>query len=370
MRRTNMPRLCRAACHVAHTLLIHAKLLLSPNKVLAEIETLAKDLVIQGPPFPCDSVCAFLVLCAHIASQDVRLYRLQLEDKVLAWLADSWRPTKTWDKLKMPLYTDQDILDLLEAVLGRRKHVDLLCEMVLPDCAITEYMVEEHSTAVIRNFVLYARLPPFNTTTLSPCKTHTTSDTSSSLPTISATSEDYELVSPGGREERCSAFFSKYLDEFVLELETYSTSSYPVVERIRAALDFATTALSFETTLYVNGTRPNRRNLQLASKVLSGYIALVLKPRWTWNERAFMIAALDPLLLAEPRERYRDPWESMLPPGEETGIRRDVLRRLTTGINPVSRLPAKARRQFQRSLFHNSDVSNIVCYSVYAPCSR
>lgn len=302
-RRSNMPRVCRAACHVAHTLLSHAKLFLSSNKVLVEIETLAKDLSIQGPSFPCDSVCAFLVLCIRIASQDVRLYRLQLEEKVLTWLIDTWRPTKVWDKLKMPLYTDQDILALLDAVYGRGKHIDLLCEMLLPDAAIAEAVVEEHSTAVIRDFVLYARLPSFNGDRHAT-PGHAPTDIPSALVAMPNSAEDRELVNPGPREERCSTFFQRCLDEFIQEVENHGTSNSSAVERIRTALDFAVTALCFETMLFVSGTRPNRRTLQLACKALSGHLSLVLKPRWTWNERAFMIAALDPLILVEPRRGH------------------------------------------------------------------
>lgn len=359
MRRSNVPRVCRAACHVAHTLLFHAKTLLSPNKVLNEIETLAKDLNIQGPSFPYDSVCSFLGLCMRVASQDVRLYRMQLEEKVLTWLIDSWRPTKVWDKLTMPPHSVQDVLGLLGAVCGVARQVEVVCEMVLPDCSIVEAMLEEHSTAVIRDFVLYAGLPPFR-----PGDPFGESSApSSAVPSLANDfSEGYELASPGGKERRLSAFLVKYLDEFIQEWEADRTLSKLTVERIRVTLDFTITALCFESLLSMNGTRSNRRVVQAACKLICSYLVVVTERRWTWNERLFILASLDPLLLSEPRESDVEPWEMFLPPGQDTGIRQDVLHRLMDGTETGVRRTAKTRREFLQVLFHNSDVS------VYCTC--
>ena len=357
MRRSNVPRVSRAACHAAHILLLHAKLFLSYNKVLAEIETLAKDLTVQGPSFPYDSVCAFLILCIRVASQDVRLYRLQLEEKALTWLIDTWRPTKAWDKLKMPSHTVQDILNLLTAIHGSGRHIDLLCEMLLPDCPIVAAINAEHSTAIIQDFILHARLPLFNTPS-SISKGQSASE-SSAIMTIPTLSQDRDLTPPRARDERVSMFFLKNLDEFMQDLETQ-----PNVERMRTALDLAMGALSFEAMLYINGTRMNRRTVQAACKVICGYLDVVRRPRWTWNERIFIIASLDPLLLAESRNGYRNPWESMLLPGKDTGIRQDVLRRMTTREGKVSQTSAKTRRAFQRALFQSADVSTRVACSL------
>lgn len=353
MRRSNVTRVCRAACHVAYTLLCHAKLLLSSSKVLVEIETLGKDLTIQGPSFPYDSVCAFLILCIRVASQDVRLYRLQLEEKVLTWLTDSWRPTKTWDKLKMPSHTAGDVVSLLEAVCGAGKQVDLVCEMLLPDSVIVDAVLEDHSTAVIREYVLHARLPPFCPTAPLDNTRVQGGDSSSLLP---STNEGLDLLSPGGKERRLSAFFAKQLEEFLQDAEASNGST---VEKIRVALDFAVVALSFETMLCANGTRPTRRTLQAACKLFCTYMSVVLSSHWTWNERTFLIAALDPLLLAEPSERDFSSWEMMLSPGDNTGVRRDVLRSLRNGTDTNVRRSIASRREFQRLLFRSSDVSHI-----------
>ena len=92
MRRTSALSTSRTACHTANILLSHSKALLNSHKVLLEVEMMAKDLTIQGPSYPYDSVCALLISCMRVASHDVRLYRLQLEEKVLMWFMDTWRP--------------------------------------------------------------------------------------------------------------------------------------------------------------------------------------------------------------------------------------------------------------------------------------
>ena len=78
----------------------------------------------------------------------------QRKEKVLTWLIDSWRPTKAWGKLTMPLHSVQDTLGLLGTVCGVARQVEIACEMVLPDCPIVESILEEHSTAVIRNMTI------------------------------------------------------------------------------------------------------------------------------------------------------------------------------------------------------------------------
>ncbi|THG99792.1 hypothetical protein EW026_g2611 [Hermanssonia centrifuga] len=357
MRRSNVPAVCRAACHVAHVLLLNAKSLLSPRRVIAEIETLAKDLDVQGPSFPYDSVCSFLILCMRVASQDVRLYRMQVEEKVLAWLLDAWRPGST-NRSKMPLHSVQDILGLLGAICASGKRVDLLCEMLLPASSIVSAMVEEHSTAVIRQFLLYARLPPF----AKPAQAR-----HAALPDAEPTSTAYtptsgfdlrDLSEPGGRERRISAFFQKKLEDCAQSWEVPQDSrGKPTAERARLFLDFSIMALAFEATLLLNGTRSNRRVIQAACKLLDLIAPTMADPRWTPDERALIVSALDPLILAEPRIGETVPWEAMLPPGEGTGIRKELLRSLTAGSDAPSRCTSALRRDLQRILLQNADVS-------------
>lgn len=344
-REVTIPRVCRAACHLAHTLLTRARSLISPNKIFSDIEALAKDLTIQGPIFPYDSVCTFLVSSIRIASQDVRLYRLQLEEKALSWLLKSWKPTDPLDRAKMPAHTVQDIHHLLEVICGARVQVKLISEMQLPESSIVDMVIEEHATAVIRDFALYARLPPFKP--ISAANTH--------LSSFGTSKTDQKVeTSPGGKERRLSSFYTTHLEKFIEEGDRESKARVPHIERVRVALDFAISALCFETMVSVGGCTPNKRTMQLACQVILLFIPLAADPRTTsWEDRLLILAALDPLVLAAPRKGVDKPWEAMLPPGRSSGIRRDILRKLSTEADLVLRHASEIRRQFQRRILGN-----------------
>ena len=141
------------------------------------------------------------------------------------------------------------------------------------------------------------------------------------------------------------------------ELADRFTSARQVFERADKALGDSISALCFENTLATNGTRPNKRTVQAACKLFCSYMTIVTQARWTWNERVFILASLDPILHLEPTSDDVEPWELLLPPGKDTGIRRDKLRHLTDGIDALASRSAKMRQDFLQVLFQNSDVS-------------
>ncbi|EKM50032.1 uncharacterized protein PHACADRAFT_153321 [Phanerochaete carnosa HHB-10118-sp] len=358
VREVTIPRVCRAACHVAHTLLTHTRSLISPNKIFSDIETLAKDLTIQGPTFPYDSVCAFLASCMWIASQDVRLYRLQLEEKALLWLLKTWKPTDPQERAKMPSYTVHDIHHFLEVACGARKQVDLICELELPECPIVDTVVEQHATAVIRGFVLYAQLPPFKhtATVIKPL-------TAGPFSMASAETNNKTEAPPGGKERRLSQFFTAHLEKFVQEGERDPDSKIrgPAIERVRVALDFALNALCFETMVSARGFAPNKRTMQLACKVIRVYIPTITDPNTdTWEDRLFLLAAFYPLVLAAPPKALDEPWEMMLPPGRDSGIRQDVLKNLSNRTNLSLQNMSEAQRAFQTMILSTVSDTDLI----------
>ncbi len=52
---------------------------------------LLKQLDVQGPPYPSDSICRLLVAALELSRSDFGLYSLNLEDKVIGWL-ERWDP--------------------------------------------------------------------------------------------------------------------------------------------------------------------------------------------------------------------------------------------------------------------------------------
>ena len=320
--------------------------------MLAEIETLAKDLDVQGPSAPYDSVCKFLVLCMRIASQDVNLYRLNLEDKVLSWLVDNWRPSGVTRRL--PPYSVQDILDLLGAICSFSQHVGVICDMSLPDCAVVIGMKENAATAVIRDFSLYAKLPAFR----KPAEVHV----EQKPPTVESI-DSYDITPPSPRERKISSFFLKVLDVIIQDGESQKDIlTLPSAEKIRSIMDFSVAALLYESISRVNGVQPNRRVIQAACKVIAHTLPLLSDQRWTLGDLVLLLESFDPLHMIEPRKDVQRPLEVLLPPGKMTGIRTEVLRTLVTdGPSPQAQTKA-FRRTMQQSLFRSSDVGRVNNY--------
>ncbi|KAH7923978.1 hypothetical protein BV22DRAFT_1196306 [Leucogyrophana mollusca] len=363
MRRANVPVVCRAACHTAYTLVSHAKQLLTSQRVLVEIETLAKDLDLQGPTFAYDSVCMFLSQCLRVASQDVRLYRMQLEEKVLSWLLENWRvgpaqSTRDGSGMsRMPLHTIADILNLLENICGSSKRSDLVCRVLLPECSIVDVMVDERRTRVIRDFLLFARLPSFQKV---DAQTGARADSAHQSPPVLIHDGrvDQELLQPQGRERRVSSSLLKSLEGLVLEWEAMRESSaHPTAEKARQSLDTAITALAFESLLVWNGTRSNRRVLQCASKLITLVTPLMTASKWTMEERVLILHALEPLI-SNGEEDASDEWDAMLPPDIGTGIKTQTLRALKLDAEK-RRYSHILRRQFQRVFWGNTDIQDV-----------
>lgn len=353
VRRANVPIVCRAACHTAYVLIAHSKHLLTSHRILAEIETLAKDLDLQGPNFPYDAVCMFLAYCLRIASQDVRLYRMQLEEKVLSWLLDNWRiGTATRDigsKSYLPPYTLNDTLTLLGSVCGSMRHTDLICDAMLPHCEIVKVMEEQHQDKIIQDYVLFAQLPE-------QCTSVMKDTTPTFLAEVSLRRPDHELASPRGRDRRISAFLQKAMESLMLEWEAAKASNtHPTAERVRQSFDAAITVLAFESLQVATGTRSNRRTIQSAGKVVALLAPLLIDSRWTPEERLLILKTFEPLILDGDPGDDGERWEALVFPGVETGIKSRALRAVKDRL--FHDIPQHVkRRNLQRIIWESADV--------------
>ncbi|KAF9075300.1 hypothetical protein BDP27DRAFT_1315847 [Rhodocollybia butyracea] len=354
IRRTSSPHVCRAASHCAATVLFvfgntspTRRLIrspLTPHRVLSEIETLAKDLDVQGPTAPYDSVCAFLSLCLRVANQDVRLYRMQLEEKVLSWLTDSWKLGQV-DSSDTSLYLVSDVLRLLETICASSQHSSLICRIELPHCLTTETLVAEQQTRVIREYLLNAIIPPVK------------QDRSHGLPTLKGTSvpPDTDLIEPSGRERKISTFFLKCLEPLINE---FSNSLLPRADAARKALDVAVISLSFESVLVLNGIQSNRRAVQSACKLISSIVSLLHQVRWTMEEKSLILRALEPLVSMDEQTYDDTPWEALSLPAKAAGIRTQTLRSLLSDNNRKQNILRVVRVKHLKALWCNVDVQS------------
>ncbi|THH15268.1 hypothetical protein EW146_g5182 [Bondarzewia mesenterica] len=349
MRRANVPIVCRAACHLAYTLLLYSKQLLTSQRVLVEIETLAKDLDVQGPPFPYDSVCIFLALCLQVASQDMRLYRMHLEEKVLT---RGNSPDGGRTKLSHP--TVVDMMTLLESICGLPKRSSLICRTTLPQCAIVDQIKEEQRTAVIRRFLLYAQLPPFHTP--SAPNTNLSIGPTANQPNANILAD---FAQPGDRERKVSAALLKFLESLISDWESMpDAGAHASADKTRRFLDCAVMALAFESILAFNGIRSNRRVLRVSCKLIAHVTPLLTSQRWSLDEKALVLLGFEPLISAG-EDREDPPWEGLLSPDQGTGIRKEVLRSLISSTAVKRRQMLASRRELQRIIWQSSDVQDI-----------
>ncbi|KAJ7623215.1 hypothetical protein FB45DRAFT_924928 [Roridomyces roridus] len=359
IRRTNVPAVSRGASHAAHVLLLYSRsqsprrLSLTPQRVLLEIESLVKDLDVQGPPVPHDSVCAFLAQALKVASQDVRLYRMQFEDKALSWINDCWsfRGSGGSSSWNLPLNMVKDIMLLLETICGLSKRSDLFCRVILPDCLITETLVDQAKTKTIRDYLLTATLPSFETRVGSKSL-----ETPSTATDTSRLGDDQVEETP--RERKLSTLFLKMLETLDAEMSRLASSgTHPGAEDARQVLDWVVTVISFESLLGLNGTRPNRRVIQVACKVMLLVAPLLKDERWTEDEKALVLLGLEPLTSTGSTEDDDEFSIALIPPDTSSGIKAETLQSLTSNRGRKESLVAR-RLDLQRLICKSTDVQD------------
>jgi serine-protein kinase ATM len=366
LRRLNVPAVCRAASHTASVLLTYARDALTTHRVLAEIEAFAKDLDVQGPSYPCDSVCHFLSMCLHVASQDVRLYRMQLEEKVLSWLVDNWKLSdlregiRSWEVI-IPPYVVADILGLMESICSMSQRSKFICRLLLPDCDVATLLVEEHNSTVIRDFLLSAQLPPFKKR-FTTSRLFTGGKPLPSRPSFGALgATDNDLAVPTSRERKLSTFLLRSLESMSSNLNDAPTSGGRIVQpsavEARRALDLAVISLMYESALVLNGTRSNRRVVQAACKLVTPTILHLTSSYWEVDEKALVLLGLEPLIALGVENDGKVCWEAMPPPGTGTGIRREILHKMFRGMRLSETLVTNVHHDMQRIIWQSADVS-------------
>jgi len=329
-----------------------AQSLVSNHRVLLEIEALLKDMDVQGASYPFDSVCSFLVQCLAIAAQDVRLYRMHLEDKVLTWFVDNWKVVG--NRMKMVPYTMADILRLLEALCGLSRHSIIRGHVLLPQTDIVNHVVQENKVKVIRDFVLHAKLPPFTRSLANQSRSQNQQP--------SERNDTPQFIPPRGRERKISAFFLRSLESLSADWEILKEQN-PTAEMARRSLDFALTAIVFESLLAFNGTSVNRQVVQNAGKIVLMITPLLLKQIWILPEKVLVSQSFAQLVLDAGRLQDDFFREAIIFPGAYSGIQERLLHRLTRD-HATDSLAEDGHIPFLKQIWQNQDVS-LRCYVRY-----
>lgn len=339
-RRWNVPSLSRASCHTANALIKSGHI--SASRITKDIETVATEIAFQGPPFPYDSVCAFLKECCQISRRDLRLYKLQFEDKCLSWLVEGWNVAHGStggfnSKSKVEAHSIGDILSLSAALCGLSKFDDIPASTVLPECASVDAKLDEITLAPLTGYMLDNRV------------------STDHLERRSVAAEEASLADQNNKPGALSTKFSYFLERSLVSLhnewEGRDLRSVATSEKIKRTLDIAVLGLYFQATLRHNGYRDNRKVVQAACGLVQ-----ILHPIFTWSswsphERHLIIDALSPLTYS--RHVSTDPddqcWQPLTDSSSADAGESSVLAKLQRQRQPQ-------RSESQRLVWESSDV--------------
>ncbi|KAK0467046.1 uncharacterized protein EV420DRAFT_1636079 [Desarmillaria tabescens] len=303
--------------------------------ILADIETLTKDLEVQGPNYPYDSVCSFLSRCLVMASQDIRCWKL---GRIVEG--------------EMPCYMVKDLIHLLETVCGFSRRTDVVCRAILPVSELVQVVEQEKRTQVIRDFLLDAKLPQFvpsnDGAKASP------SYRSEPLP------QEIALLAMGHRQRRLSKFMLELLEHIHQKWKVRMEAKRPhSATGVRLCLDFAVIAFCFQCSLIHNGMQLDILTIKEAGKVIALLLPLLRETPWTTAEKAVVIQALEPLISTEEPRADDIPFVDLLPPDINSGIRARVLQDLVS--DPQQHIDRKrsSRMDFQRIIWRTLEADHL-----------
>ncbi|KAK6906072.1 hypothetical protein I203_100054 [Kwoniella mangroviensis CBS 8507] len=313
IRKSSNSNVCRAACHAAYTLLQVDKL--DSAQAIKDIHSLLRNVDIQGPVFPYDSVCALLSIALEMAKSDVRLYSLGLENKVLSWLEKCGLTEGPRGTSRKEQQTPADIVRLLASIAGFRHHPlrEITIDEVLPDAAIVDRILEETKTKPIRDFLLYGTFPK------KPMKD---GDTGQSTESYAQALSSESLAYLKGRGRRISIFLSSTLSALATDWESIKGAAVPA-ERIRRCVDLIVIALSFQATIQLNGSVPDSDCIHSAIRLLTAIQPTFLSNGYSIPAQHLIWRGLEPLVNSAVIQE--DAWQLLIQPDTQSGIRQDLL---------------------------------------------
>lgn len=362
-RKFSNPIVGRSACHALHAVL--SRNTLDINYVLKDVERMIADLLVQGPPAPYDSVCAFFSAALRLTNQDVRAHQLRLGDSVLSWLVESWMVVDLSASSRSTIepFATCDLLHLMEAVCGLTVENEIVCKILLPDTPLVDWLVEYRREDVIRQYFFDGVLPDFqllheersdeHTTPITPVSSAQEPRYSESVPQ----SQGGEQGMPTATEKKCTALLSRSIEQLWAMWEQVTDFVLVQFFRIRATLEVAVLALHFETSLNLNGTRFNIKLIRRSFELIVHLMGAVATRAWTSKGLALTLQSLEPLVEAWEDDREIPPWEAMIDPGKATGLRREILNRVQNRRHVHHQRRALRRNDVHRLMWQELSVS-------------
>ncbi|ORY28799.1 hypothetical protein BCR39DRAFT_533939 [Naematelia encephala] len=305
MRKIILPNLSRAASHAALAIIRNGKV--DKSSAADLLGSLLRNVEFQGPSYPYDSVCHLLSEALQIARTDSRLYSAQLEDHVLRWL-QKWRSLDgTRGKSRMDPLTPADLLSLLSSIcrLSFTPIPAFRPLVALPDCALVDRILEEFRTKAIREFILDAKLPAML-----------------SAENIKQEEINQESEPLAGCCTAVAGIICRELAAFTADW-TGDSSGVSPPERLRRTIDLTVLALLFQGLLIANGQDADDVISPSTEKLLKTIEATLKVVNSSIPSQLLVWQGFVPLFGSLPSEP--DSWGLLVTPGQQSGIRQDVL---------------------------------------------
>ncbi|BGP41354.1 Serine/threonine-protein kinase tel1 [Rhodotorula kratochvilovae] len=322
-RKLATPEVCRPAAHAANVLLAHDRV--GPATLADSIEAFARDVDVQGGAnFPSDAVCLFLEWVLAIAASDARLVRLHLADKVLNWVTGAWSALDGVARAhafgQARPHADPLSLGGLVALVARLSGIAAVPRIegkcVVPDCAIASMALELSETARMRDY-LEARVPPYKRDDAqredAPWRTPASYDATGGAP------EDLEHSTP----RKISGWLLRMLKGLTDGVGDATWTSMPV-DQARRCLDLAALALVVEGVYALHRIPTPKPAIRAARNVLTALAPTLTLKKWQPAERALLVGALSPIIVAIP-QRPAIEYPVLLDPGIASGVPRHLL---------------------------------------------
>lgn len=357
-RRMALPAVSRAASHACLAIAANARV--SPIRLQTDLETLLGSLEAQGPSFPYDSVCAFLVLALRAASRNVRLFRLNLEDRVMAWLIGTWSvidgTTKGFNvRSRLENHTPDDLLGLLASISRFEHRPGIAGEDPLPESPVVDYAINEAQSTILRDFVLDHRLhqsPPSSRATVTDS---TPADSIGENPGPAASTMGFRDLT--GRPRRASDFLLKSTEALLAEWEGPDGFASVTADKVRRTLDFVALVIAYGGVLELNNISPNRKMIKRACTLALAVMPALSGGRIPLADMAIAIKGLEVLVTTESEPQQHPASATLLGPGPLTGIRRDLLPSTSAGPDQqITAAKSAIRAQLLQVLWQGSDV--------------
>jgi ataxia telangiectasia mutated family protein len=316
IQKTGLVGVYRSACLAAHSLLKYAKV--DSTIAIKDIGFVLEGVDIRGPPFPLDSACALLDEMLTLARQDVRLYSIGLEAKVVSWFA-KWNAVEGMrGKGRIDQHFLSDILPLLcnsahlqSPVFYQPSTLDFL-----PDCAIVDRVLEEERTQPIRQFSLYGTISDTRDI-VSPSRAIM------ALPEVDLSSAAFLDGLPRRISDTITSFVETFCQTWPAQVEGEARPAIPA-DRCRRTVDMLVLAINFQATLQANSIRSDSTCIQASLRLLDLLLPVLKSSGYDVISQHLMWKGLEPLIysIVPPTPSV---WPILLRPNEMSGVRKDIL---------------------------------------------